>query len=312
MDAHDLVAAAKTLALGLGRTPTRDEFIAPIRSGRFHIDRHFGSYAALLTAAGLDPARHSRDKIDNSIFQTSLSEHLDKYEPRESVEEIYDRIASISDIHWPFQSQRVVDKFYSFIDREKPKYVLIDGDAQDKYSHGRFPRSHNVFTPREEEDKSRALNEEFWRIVKRLVPDAECVQMMGNHDVRPLKQVLDRYPEAEDWIKERMVKMFTFEGVKTIHDPREELMIGSIMVHHGYRSKLGDHRDYSRYNSIVGHTHRGGVVFRRIHGKTLWELNCGLAGDPEAKGLTYTPQKITDWTPGFGFVDEYGPRFIPC
>jgi hypothetical protein len=42
----------------------------------------------------------------------------------------------------------------------------------------------------------------------------------------------------------------------------------------------------------------------------LFELNSGLAGDPEAKGLTYTPQKITVWTPGFGAINKYGPQFV--
>ena len=92
----------------------------------------------------------------------------------------------------------------------------------------------------------------------------------------------------------------------------EELIIGDIAVFHGYRSQLGAHRDYTLMNCINGHTHKGGAVFRQIRGSVIWELNSGLAGDPEAKGLTYRPQKITDWTPGFGEVDKKGPRFIPA
>lgn len=56
---------------------------------------------------------------------------------------------------------------------------------------------------------------------------------------------------------------------------------------------------------------KGGVVFRKIRGQTLWELNAGYMADPHAKGLTYTPQRITHWTEGLGWTDEYGPRFIP-
>lgn len=315
MDAHDLVAAVKNLAIELGRTPTRDEFSTPIRGGRQLITIHFGGYTGLLAAAGLDQIRR-RDKtpkIDNSIFDRTLTSHLEEYQPRPvKADEHYPRIASISDIHWPFASQRVIDKFYSFIEREQPEFVILDGDAWDMFSHGRFPRSHNVFTPRQEEELARKANEDFWREVKRRCPKAACTQMMGNHDIRPLKQILAVYPSAEDWIKREMQRLFSFDGVETIFDYRQEVMIGSIMIHHGYRSKLGDHRDYTHHNAIVGHTHRGGVVFRRIHGQTLWELNCGFAGDPESKGLSYTPQKITDWTPGFGFVDEYGPRFVPA
>jgi hypothetical protein len=86
--------------------------------------------------------------------------------------------------------------------------------------------------------------------------------------------------------------------------------IEDIAFHHGYRSQLGSHRDYMHMNFVGGHTHRGGVVFRNIKNETLWELNCGLAGDPTSKGLSYTSQKMNDWTLGFGAIDEYGPRFI--
>ncbi len=135
---------------------------------------------------------------------------------------------------------------------------------------------------------------------------------MGNHDVRPLKRIMEAYPEAEDWVTEMMKKAFSFDGVETVMDQRQEFKIGNILIFHGYRSKLGEHRDYTHSNTINGHTHRGGVVFRNIGGQCLWELNSGLAGDPESKGLSYTSQKITDWTPGFGAVDKLGPRFIPA
>lgn len=271
----------------------------------------FGTYSAMVIAAGLTPYRDKPRTIDNSIFQRSVEAHLQSYKPVENIVRApYPTIAVISDIHWPFSSQRVLDAFYKCVDKTKPEYVILNGDAWDMYSHSKFPRSHNQFTPREEQEMARSMNEKFWLSVKERSPDAKCVQMLGNHDVRPLKRVLESYPEAEDWIQEKLTQLFKFDGVQTIMDQREELMLGDIAVFHGYRSKLGDHRDHTLYNTINGHTHRGGSVFRRIRGQTLWELNSGLAGDPEAKGLTYTPQKITDYTPGFGFVDPVGPRFV--
>jgi len=198
-----------------------------------------------------------------------------------------------------------------YVGDEKPEYVIINGDGWDMYSHSRFPRSHNVFSPREEQSTSRTLNEQFWLEVKRKHRSAKCYQLLGNHDVRPLKKILDSYPEAEDWVKEKMRELFSFNGVTTIHDPREELFLNkNTAVFHGYRSKLGDHRDYILMNSINGHTHIGGVVVRQIRGVVLWELNSGMAADPNAKGLTYTAQKISNATSGFGGVNKYGPQFI--
>jgi hypothetical protein len=136
--------------------------------------------------------------------------------------------------------------------------------------------------------------------------------MLGNHDIRPMKRVLETYPEAEDWIKEKLKALFSYEGVKTVFDPREELFLTSqIIVFHGYRTKLGDHRDYTLFSTCNGHSHVGGVVFRKVRGVILFELNSGFAGDPEAKGLTYTPQRITNWTSGFAVINKYGPQFVP-
>lgn len=312
IEQHDLLVLVKDLAIELGYSPTRYEFLKKTELTEWAIKTAYGSYTDLLLAAGLTPYREK--KITNKIFDVNIEKHLENYEPKviSVSSDPIPTIASISDIHWPFVCQRVVNKFYEYIGDVKPDVVIINGDAWDMYSHSKFPRSHNQFTPKEEEQKAREQNEIFWTEIQKRSPQSKCYQLLGNHDIRPMKRVLESYPEAEDWIKERLERMFSFCGVKTIHDPREELIFGNVAIHHGYRSKLGDHRDYMLMNSINGHTHMGGVVYRKIRGNTLWELNSGYAGDPESKGLTYTPQKITNSTPGFGAVDKLGPRFIIC
>lgn len=265
----------------------------------------------LLEQAGLAPAAESR-KISNKVFEKNIEKHLEQYVPRGTKErKPYPTIAVISDIHWPFENKKVIETFIGFVAIQQPEYVFLNGDAWDFYSHSRFPRSHNVFTPREEETLARESNTKFWEQIRESSPASKCVQMMGNHDIRPMKKVLDVYPEAEDWIRERMSKIFSFEGVQTILDPRQEVVLNDdIAIFHGYRSQLGSHRDYTLFNCIVGHTHQPGVVFKQIRGQALWELNSGFAGDPEAKGLSYTPQKITHWVSSFGYVDNLGPRVI--
>jgi predicted phosphodiesterase len=312
MDAHDLVAKLKELASELGRTPTRREFEVHVKGGTYQLAK-FGGYTPLVQAAGLEVNRAEKPrKIDNTIFVRDIEKQIEDFTPRPLIQKPWPKIASISDIHWPFSSKRVLDSFLAFIEKQQPEYVFINGDAWDMFAHSKYPRSHNVYTPREEQNLARRQNEEFWAEVKKRCPAAQCVQMMGNHDIRPLKRILESYPEAEDWIVEKLKQLFTFEGVQTVMDPREEFMIGDIAIFHGYRTGLGAHRDYTHFNCINGHTHKGGTVFKPIRGAQIWELNSGVAGDPESKGLTYTPQRITDWTPGFGFVDELGPRFIPA
>lgn len=305
---HEIVAKLIELAGELGRTPTRDEFLKIVR--RSHIDREFGDYAALVHAAGL--RQNVERKVDSSIFKASIDSHLEKYTPREiTPQEPFPSAALISDIHWPFSSARVVNRFHEYVGDVKPEFVIINGDAWDMYSHTKFPRTHNLFTPKEEQERARAMNEEFWKRVQRDSPQTKCVQLLGNHDVRPMKRILETYPEAEEWIAEKLKSLFTFEGVMPEMDARKEFFLNAnTIVFHGYRSKLGDHRDFTLYNTFNGHTHMGGVTYRKVRGSVLFECNSGLAGDPEAKGLTYTPQKISIWTPGFAALDKLGPRFI--
>jgi len=319
MDKHDLIIVIKKLCDELGKVPTTEEFSGAMKGAMYKTRKLYGAngYSKLLQDAGIHPEQTNpylqsqERKIDNKIFETSLEKHLENYESRPVIERLpYPTIAVISDIHWPFENQKVVNRFYEYVADVKPEYVIINGDAWDNYSHSRFPKSHNVFTPREEYKLSRQKNEDFWNKIKEIHPDCKKYQLLGNHSIRPLKQILEHYPEAEDWIAQKLKESLTFDGVETIYNIRQELILNDIAIFHGYRSKLGDHRDFTQYNCINGHTHKGGVVFKQIRGQVLWELNSGLAGDPEGKGLTYTPQKISEWTPGFGAVAKYGPIFI--
>lgn len=313
MTRDELVQALRDMAINLGRVPKRDEFASQIKNGRHFITLHFGSYATLLQASGLKEETQSR-KIDGSIFQKSIVDHLKNHYENLSPSQILEwpTFASISDIHWPYENQRVIDRFFDYVKEFKPEWVIINGDAWDMYSHSKFPRSHNEFTPREEQRLAREKNEAFWKKIQEISPKSKCYQLLGNHDIRPMKRVLEAYPEAEDWITEKLKELFTFEGVTTYHDAREELELpNDILVFHGYKSKLGAHRDYTLMSTVNGHTHKGGSVFRKIRGRILFELNSGFAGDHSAKGLTYTPQRITDQTEGFAACDKWGPRFIP-
>lgn len=314
MDEHDLVKALKDLVLTLGRIPSGKEFENSIVNGKNKI-AGIGGYTVLLQAAGLPTydERRNKKKIDASVFNKSIETHLQNYEPPTyTLLPPYPTAAIISDIHWPFSYQPVIDRFTEYVGDMKPEWVILNGDAWDMYSHTRFPRSHNVFTPREERTLARKMNADFWEAIIRISPDSQCRQTLGNHDVRPLKRILEEYPESEDWIQEGLNKDFTFPGVTTLFDPRQEVYLSDeIIVFHGYKSGIGGHRDYTLMSCINGHTHKGGVVFRRVRGKLLFELNSGYAGDPLAKGLTYTPQKIVEWTWGFGALDNDGPRFIP-
>lgn len=309
-----LIQALQALVLELGRVPIRNEFVSKGYSCNMIADA-FGGYAELCRAAGLEPNKPGpRRRITTEVFNRSLTAHLEQHAaPELPMPSPYEPTLFIPDTHFPFEHQPTLQQIYAFAAKHKPKVIVQLGDLYDAYSHAKFPRSHNIFTPKEEAQLSRKKAEAFWQALKQASPQSRCIQLVGNHDVRPLRRILEVYPEAEDWIAQAMSRMVTFDGVETVYDSREELHLpGNVTAHHGFLSRLGQHRDYTHSNVVCGHTHTGGVVYRQLKGQVLWELNAGLAGDPTAKGLSYTPIRTVPWTLGWGWLDEYGPRFIPA
>ncbi len=244
MEQAELRQLISDLSIDLGRVPLRDEAARSIPALKYHLEKMGITYTQMLMSCGLESPMKKAKKIDNSIFNVNLERHLESYTPTIYKPPIqYPRIASISDIHWPFSCKRVLEAFYKFIEKFQPEYVILNGDAWDMYSHSKYPRSHNIFTPRDEQQKCHEENTLFWLEVKKRCHNTKCTQLLGNHDTRPLKRIMETYPEAEDWVKQKMTELFTYEGVTTFMDPREELIIADIAIFHGYRGGLGDHRD---------------------------------------------------------------------
>lgn len=311
-DKHDLVAKVKELAVELGRTPNRREFESSVKGGAYQLTKHFGSYTTLLQAAGLEPLSSSnKPKIDSRIFEVPIETQLETHTPKvvETPKQKKTTLV-IPDTHFPFVHVATLEKLIAFAETIKPDRIVQIGDLFDNLSHGKFPRSHNIFTPKEEMNEAHRMASEMWTRLRKASPKAECFQILGNHDIRPMRRILESYPEAELFLD--FSKWFQFEGVKLQEDSREELILDGVAYLHGYKTQLGQHRDHMLRSCVTGHSHQGGVAYRNINGQVLWELNAGLLGDPESKGLSYTPQRITRWTLGWGFVDEHGPRFIPA
>lgn len=189
-------------------------------------------------------------------------------------------------------------------------YIIQVGDLLDQYSFSRFAKR-NLFMPDRELRDGRDQALEMWSNIRRKQPQAKCIQLLGNHDVRALKRAQERLPEGQDIVHDSVMELYEFEGVLTAKDPRAEYKIEDIAFLHGYRTKLGDHTKYMHMNTVHGHTHRGGVAFVPVNGKTLWELDAGYLADADTEPMAYSEQKTNNWTLGYGEIDIRGPRFIP-
>ena len=316
---HKVICILKELHEKLGRAPKVFDLVGSGTTQQ-KVQRLFGSFPNAMEAAGLETAiEEKRRKLSNKIFERPLESHLAEQHERQQQPqptnlilpiENYPTTVVLGDFHAPFHHAGATNFAIEVIEKLKPKRIVQVGDIKDMFSWAAFPRSHNIFTPAEEFAQARKACADLWERAQKAAPKAECHGLWGNHSIRPLKRVLESCPELEMFID--LTPHFTYPGVNLVKEDREELILDGVVFIHGYRAKLGDHRDYMNACVVTGHTHRGGAVFKNSwNGHQIWELNAGLLGDPKAKGLSYTPQKYTHWTLGVGVIDAYGPRFIP-
>lgn len=315
---HEIVAELKRLAAELGRPPKRDELDGLSRFSRQSIVSVFGTYTEALKAAGLDrkTQRDQKRQQIKQLFAADIQAELSKPipQPVTASNSGIRRIMVLGDTHFPFHCDGTISAFYQRVDAFKPQVVVQIGDLLDMLSHSKFPRSLNQYNPRQEMELGRQCAEQFWSTVRSIVPSAKCYQITGNHDHRPIKRVIESYPEAEDLVAPSLRNLYTFDGVETIFDIRQELIIDGIVFIHGYMSQLGQHRDFNLANVVVGHSHQAGVVYRNTPRGILFEANAGYSGDPTSKALGYTPQRITRWTKSFleieKIFDVWQPRVM--
>lgn len=223
----------------------------------------------------------------------------------------------VGDTHFPWCDEARLNKILDAVAKEQPDIVVQMGDLYDFYSFSRHPKSLNLMTPKQELVEGRAQAEAFWSAVAILAPSARRIQILGNHDTRIERMVMSKAPELEAVLDALDFKqLWRFEGVETADSYEDEIIIEKldgghpVLLHHGYRSKLGDHAKYNQMSTVVGHTHKAGTVPIRLRDRTIHELNCGYVADQHSKVMQYRDQKISDSTPAYGVWDELGPRYV--
>lgn len=218
------------------------------------------------------------------------------------------KIVIIPDLHEPFAHRKKVKEAIYITKQLRPTHIVQIGDAYDLFAFSRFPRRYGIKVPdaQAEVEEARANMIEFWASFSK---NTQCYQLMGNHSVRLFKRIMETLPQIQGIFK--IGQLWEFPNVKTLMDERVPLELNGILFQHGYKTKLGAHVSYNLQSTVVGHSHRGGVVHYPYRGQLLYELNAGYLADPMQEPLMYRESVITNWTHGFGLIDELGPRFIP-
>ena len=329
MDQHDLIADLKAIAVQLGKVPSRDEYLKNTRiTSRRQIDRVFGSFTSFILASGLGKSdreerkaekRRAKRRVKN-FFSSSVRPDTPTEKETAPLREtpppleVFQPTIAIPDLHCPWWDVGGVMLALQYIKHFYARGELLNvvqlGDAYDFYAAARFPRSHLLLNPGEEVEKGRKQLEWFWAEVHRIAPKANKYQLLGNHDLRPHKKILQDAPELEAFYDFK--PLFDFPNVTTHHTHREPLLIGTVAYIHGFLSQKGRHRSKLLTHVVHGHTHKGNLEWSKMldTGRWLFELDCGLLGDASSKPLGYTSVKETKWTKGVGYIGRYGPRFI--
>jgi hypothetical protein len=140
------------------------------------------------TAPASGPARAPEREGTGTLTRVIEGETSRLYQGEDSVWLVF------SDVHFPFQDPRVVDRLLWFSRMLKPDGVIAGGDTLDFYELSRFSKD-----PRRKTDTS--LNNElrqartFLRSLKNGTGARWLVWMDGNHEARLARHLADRTPE---------------------------------------------------------------------------------------------------------------------
>jgi UDP-2,3-diacylglucosamine pyrophosphatase LpxH len=208
---------------------------------------------------------------------------------------VAESIFVLGDLHFPYHHKGALKAVLNAIKAAQPTHIVQIGDLYDFFSATKFPKK-TFIDPADEYMSGYDYAQEMWATIRRLSPNSKCYQIKGNHDERPAKRMIEKLPDLIFFLERGIKSFFEFEGVHTVHDPAEPLVIWGINFIHGYLGKLGAHAQYFRQSVVCGHTHRAGVYVEQCNDDLIFEANCGFLADETKEALKYRPTKTSKWT----------------
>jgi predicted phosphodiesterase len=222
------------------------------------------------------------------------------------------KVVAIPDLHLPWVKLDCLKEIYKIIRHEKPTHIVQLGDLYDQYMFSRYDKDFNVISPKEEIEYSREMSKAFWANIHR-IGKYKCIQLVGNHDVRFAKRIMQCLPSLAHEIRGLREKYYKFEGVSTYSSDREYIEIDGVIYCHGWLSGITGHKRYFRQSVVHGHSHKPDLHYDQLSKsdfKPLWELDCGCLADSKAVPFDYTNSIMTNWKPAVGIIHNSSPELI--
>lgn len=214
------------------------------------------------------------------------------------------KVLVISDTHFPYHHGKSLAKVLALVKKERPDVVIQIGDLLDQYTFSKYSRSHDLTTPATEISAGVSDARKMWSAIKKTARKARCYQVLGNHDLRLKKRIMERLPELESLYDYK--SLYQFPGVKTLKSDRDFLEIDGVVYCHGWLSESIAHAKHFNKPTVHGHRHRPAI---ETSGE-LWSMDVGFLGDEAQLPFNYTMSKLTKWKRAVGIVDSGQPRLI--
>jgi predicted phosphodiesterase len=210
----------------------------------------------------------------------------------------------IPDTHFPYHDKRALDEIFKLIMKICPSHVVQLGDALDQYVFSKYPRRLGI-TPHHDILEGVQLMEDMWSEIRRLCPGSKFFQLMGNHDVRISKRIVEKLPELADFFSHK--DFYKLKDVTVLESDRDYLEIDNVIYCHGWLSKSIDHARFFNKPTVHGHRHRPCIEYDH---SALWSMDCGHVADHTQMPLNYTSSKMNKWTLACGLVEDRKPRLF--
>ena len=222
------------------------------------------------------------------------------------------KVLAIPDLHLKWVNKFQLCKIYKVIETQKPDVIIQLGDLYEFYNFSKFTRDLNFITPKKEIRKSQEMAYDFWEKVNKVSKSSLKFQLMGNHDMRIQKRILERFPEINTIIDLRK-EFYDFEGVTVKRSDRDYVEIDNVIYCHGWLTRRWAHVRYFEKSVVHAHTHRASLVVRKddkTEYNKFFELDCGHLINKTALPFSYAPSTYSRWVAGYGIIDKGVPNLI--
>jgi len=216
------------------------------------------------------------------------------------------RILIISDIHFPFQNDKALNKALQIGKDNKVSKIILNGDIIDFHSISRFEKNPKERNLRQEIETTR----NFLYSLRKQFPKIEILYKIGNHEKRLTSYLWSKAEEFSDLPELSLERLLHFKENNIQYYPKDKVIkLGKLSVIHGHELSTGICSVYpsrslflgSNTSCIAGHCHRqSSFVKRTLNGNIIKTFTVGCLCNLIADYSTYN-----DWTNGCAIVELF-------